>query len=322
MVIVMFGKGDLTFEEPQLFPVGGMAIQPAAVDIGSVAFDEDGNRVLGDPDGVIDLIAPLGSEGETGISVLPGLVDESGDFLTFGDPIFVPEPESATQLAIVDLDDDGLQDIIVGDFDGLTLVFGGEPQREQNSTPETARNLGLVAHHVEPTRTITSESKNAFFSLQVPVEAVQEAGDQIIYFGGFFTAEGGAGLSMEVLDSAGNVLATGERFRLRVAHGKELLVRVFGVEDGNGVSGTGAYSLNINVLPQVVSVSAEPLLPGQGDRPGGPTGLLVLTFQGDRLDLDVAENPANYSVTFLGADDTFGTADDLVIPLDADDPSR
>lgn len=50
--------------------------------------------------------------------------------------------------------------------------------------------------------------------------------------------------------------------------------------------------------------------------------MLVLTFQGDRLDLDVAENPANYTVTFLGADDTFGTADDLVIPLDADDPSR
>lgn len=152
--------------------------------------------------------------------------------------------------------------MIVGGFDGLTLIFGAEPEREQNTTPETARNLGLVAYHVEPTRTITSESKNAFFSLQVPVEAVQEAGDQIIDFGGFFTAEGGAGLSMEVLDSAGNVLATGERFRLRVAQGKELLVRVFGVEDGNGVSGTGAYSLNINVLPQVVSVSAEPLLPG------------------------------------------------------------
>lgn len=321
-VIVMYGKGDLSFEEPQLLPVGGMAIQPAAVDIGSPAIDADGNRVLGDPDGVIDLIAPLGSEGETGISVLPGLVDGSGDFLTFGDPIFVPGPESATQLAIVDLDGDGLQDIIVGDFDGLTLVFGGEPQRQQNSTPESARNLGLVAHHVEPTRTITSQTKNAFFKLQVPVEAVAEARDQIIDFGAFFDAEGGAGLSMEVLDSSGNVIASGERFRLRVPQGEELLVHVFGVEDGNGVSGTGAYSLNINVLPQVVSVSAEPLLPGANGQPGGPTGLLVLTLQGDRLDQDVAEDPANYTVTFLGADDTFGTADDRVIPLGGDDPSR
>lgn len=321
-VIVMFGKGDLTFEEPQLFPAGGMAIQPAAVDFGSLDFDEDGNRVLGAPDGVVDLIAPLGSDGETGISVLPGLLDADGSFRTFGDPIFLPGPDTATQLAIVDLDSDGLQDLVVGGFDGLTLIFGGEPQREQNTTPETARNLGLVAHHVEPTRTITSQSNNAYFRLKVPVEAVAEAGDQIIDFGGFFEAEGGAGLKMEVFDASGNVVATGERFRLRVPQGEELLVHVFGVEDRNGETGTGAYSLNINVLPQVVSVSAEPLLPGAGDLPGGPTGLLVLTFQGNRLDLDVAEEPANYTVTFLGSDDTFGTADDQVIPLRADDPSR
>lgn len=321
-VIALFGNGDFTFREPQLIPVGGMAIQPAAVDIGSLAFDDDGNAVLGEPDGVIDLVAPLGSEGETGISVLPGIANSSGDFESFGDPIFVPGPESATQLAIVDLDADGLQDIVVGDFDGLTLIFGGEPQREQNTTPATARNLGLVAHHVEPTRSIISQAKDAYFKLQVPVEAVADAGDQIIDFGGFFDAQSGAGLSMEVLDSGGNVIASGERFRLRVPQGEELLVHIFGVEDGNGISGTGAYSLNINVLPQVVSVSAEPLLPGTDGQPGGPTGLLVLTLQGDRLDQEVAENPDNYTVTFLGADDTFGTSDDQVIPLGANDRSR
>lgn len=74
-VIVMFGKGDLTFEEPQLFSAGGMVIQPAAVDFGSLQFEDEGNHVLGDPDGVVDIIAPLGSEGETGVSMLPGLVD-------------------------------------------------------------------------------------------------------------------------------------------------------------------------------------------------------------------------------------------------------
>jgi hypothetical protein len=321
-VIALFGNGDFTFRPAQLIPVGGMAIQPAAVDIGSVAVDSNGKRILGAPDGVIDLIAPLGSEGETGISVLPGIADGEGNFVSFGDPIFVPGPESATQLEIVDLDADGLQDIIVGDFDGLTLIFGAEPQRALNTTVATARNLGLIAHHVEPTRTITSQTKNAYFKLQVPVEAVPEAGDQIIDFGGFFEAEGGEGLSMEVLNSSGNVIASGERFRLRVQQGEELIVHVFGVEDGNGVSGTGAYSLNINVLPQVVSVSAEPLLPGTEGQPGGPTGLLVLTLQGDRLDQEVAEDPSNYTVTFLGADDTFGTADDQVIPLRADDPSR
>jgi hypothetical protein len=320
-VIALFGNGDFTFREAQLIPVGGMAIQPAAVDIGSLAFDAKGNRILGAPDGVTDLVAPLGSEGETGISVLPGIADGTGNFVSFGSPIFVPGPKNATQLAIVDLDNDGLQDIIVGDFDGLTLVFGGEPQHQPNTTRDTARNLGIVAHHVEPTRSITSQSPDAWFRLQVPVEAVAESGDEIIDFGGFFNAEGGAGLKMEVLDSSGNVIASGERFRMRVPQGTELLVHISGNGDGGNI-GTGAYSLNINVLPQVVSVSAEPLLPGTNGKPGGPTGLLVLTLQGDRLDKDLAEDPANYTVTFLGADNTFGTADDRVIPLGTNDLSR
>lgn len=321
-VIVLRGNGDLTFQEAELIPAGGQAIQPSALDIGSLAFDENGKRVLGNPDGVIDLIVPLGSEGETGISILPGIADAAGNLASFGDPIFVPGPASATQLAIVDLDNDGLEDIIVGDFDGLTLIFGGEPQREQNSTPETARNLGLVAHHQEPTRSITSQTTDAFFRLQVPVEAIAEAGDQIVDFGGFFSAEGGGGLQMEVLDLSGNVIASGERFRLQIPQGEELLVRIFGVDGNDGSPGTGAYSLNINVLPQVASVSAEPLLPGANGLPGGPTGLLVLTLQGDRLDEELAEDPSNYTVTFLGADNTFGTADDQVIPLRADDPFR
>ena len=321
-VFVLFGNGDFTFREPELIPVGGMAIQPAAVDIGSLTVDNDGNRLLGNPDGIIDLIAPLGSEGETGISVLPGIADASGNFESFGAPIFVPGPESATQLAIVDLDSDGQQDIIVGDFDGLTLIFGGEPQREQNTTAETARNLGVVSHHQEPTRTITSETTDAFFTLQVPVEAVAEAGDQVLDFGGFFSSEGGSGLSMEVLDASGNILASGQRFRLRVPQGEELLVHISGTDGLEEESGTGAYSLNIDVLPQVVSVSAEPLLPGANGQPGGPTGLLVLTLQGDRLDPESAEDPSNYTITFLGADGISETDDDQVIPLGINDRSR
>ncbi len=66
--------------------------------------------------------------------------------------------------------------------------------------------------------------------------------------------------------------------------------------------GTGAYTLDVDVLPQVVSVKAEALLPGAGAAPGGPTTSLVITLQGDRLDPDEAENPANYTVIWLGPD--------------------
>ena len=76
-----------------------------------------------------------------------------------------------------------------------------------------------------------------------------------------------------------------------------LTLHVFGVPDGGGVRGTGAYTLDIDALPQVVSVEAQALLPGVATAPGGPTASLVITFQGDRLDPTTAENPANYTVT-------------------------
>src|SRR6185503_18786856 len=58
---------------------------------------------------------------------------------------------------------------------------------------------------------------------------------------------------------------------------------------------------------------AQFLLPGVNDLPGGPTTSLVLTFQGDRLDPGLAEDPSNYNVTWLGRDGVAGTKDDRAI---------
>src|SRR5207237_3623729 len=90
---------------------------------------------------------------------------------------------------------------------------------------------------------------------------------------------------------------------------------VFGASGAAGVAGTGAYTLDIDVLPQLVSVESQALLPGLGPNPGGPTASLVLTFQGDRLDQATAEDPANYRVTWLGPDGIAGTADDRVLTI-------
>src|SRR5205823_166182 len=79
--------------------------------------------------------------------------------------------------------------------------------------------------------------------------------------------------------------------------------------------GAGAYTLDLDVLPQLVSVESQPLLPGQGQNPGGPTASLVLTFQGDRLDPATAEDSTSYRVTWLGPDGVFGTADDRLIAI-------
>ena len=73
-------------------------------------------------------------------------------------------------------------------------------------------------------------------------------------------------------------------------------------------SADGVYTLDIDVLPQVASIQAEPMMPG------GPTDSLVVTFQGDRLDPSTAENPANYEVIWLGSGTSSGQGGQ-VIPI-------
>ena len=85
---------------------------------------------------------------------------------------------------------------------------------------------------------------------------------------------------------------------MAVPQGEELFLHVFGVDDGTGIRGAGAYTLVIDVLPQVVSVEAQTLLPGTGGVAGGPTTSLVLTFQGDRLDPATAEDSVPDGILF------------------------
>ena len=60
---------------------------------------------------------------------------------------------------------------------------------------------------------------------------------------------------MEVLDADGDVLGSGDRFRVVAAQGSVLTIHVFGADRPPGLpQGTGVYTLDIDVLPQVVSV--------------------------------------------------------------------
>jgi hypothetical protein len=195
------------------------------------------------------------------------------------------------------------------------VIYGQPPNVVPNNTLTTARDLGTVVHLLEQTLTIVPGHEDAFFKLTVPTEAVPGAGDEVLDFSALFEATEGAGLSMEVLDADGNVLGSGERFRVRAVQGAVLTLHVFGVEAADGTRGSGAYTLDINVLPQVVSVEAQPLLPGVGANPGGPTTSLVVTLQGDRLDLATAEDPTNYRVVWLGADGVPNTGDEQLFPI-------
>src|SRR5258708_16247127 len=104
-----------------------------------------------------------------------------------------------------------------------------------------ARNLGTVVHVIEPTLTLVPGHEDAYYTLTVPTEAARGAGDEVLDFSGLFQAIGGAGLSMTVSDSSGNLLGQGERFRVRAHQGDVLTLHVFGVSDGHGGPGAAAY---------------------------------------------------------------------------------
>jgi hypothetical protein len=214
-----------------------------------------------------------------------------------------------------DLTGNGATDVIAVDQNGVRVIYGKKPAIPANDTPQTARNLGTVVHLVEPALTIVPGHEDAYYTLTVPAEPVHAAGAEVIDFSGLFQATTGAGLGMEVSDAAGNLQGSGERFRVQAQQGQVLTLHVFGMMGAGGQRGAGAYTLDIDVLPQLVSVESQPLLPGVGVNPGGPTASLVLTFQGDRLDPATAEDSGNYRVTSLGPDDIAGTADDQVITI-------
>jgi hypothetical protein len=241
--------------------------------------------------------------------------NNTGQFAGFADAETLATLKYPHDIESADLNGDGAQDIVVVDRDGVVVIFGKPPSIEPNDTPERPRDLGTVVHLVQPTLTIVPSHTGAYYRLTVPSEVFVGAGDQVLDFSAGFANENGAGLMMEVRDAAGNLRGSGARFRLVAQQGEVLLVHVFGLPGSDGSTGTGAYTLVINTLPQVAAIEAHSLLPGQGDRPGGPTTNIVLVFQGDRLDLSAAEDATNYVVTWLGPDGIFGTGDDREIAV-------
>lgn len=312
-VSVHFGKGDGTFELARYFFAGQSPLAVKFVDFTSPE--------LGAADGDIDLIVAVSGAvfaqapvGGPDLVVLPGIFDDNGEFLAFGAPVSLARVTRPLDVEVGDVNDDSAVDLVVVDQTGVLVVFGEKPNIAPNDTLAAARDLGVVVHTVEQTQTIVPGRLDAFYTFEVPVEAISTA-DQIVDVSVKFEHLEGPGLGAELRDAQGALLASGQRMRTPVAQGARLTLHVFSQQGPQGEQGFGAFTPIIDVLPQAVSLEAHTLLPGDAVAVGGPTASLVLTFQGDRLDPASAQNPAHYTVTFLGGDDALGGGDDQPITV-------
>jgi hypothetical protein len=239
-------------------------------------------------------------QGPGEVILLPELVDAHNNFAGFGNATVLATVKRAGNIAVGNFAGDGQTDVAVADSGGITIVYGisgNPPKLPANTTPATARNLSTVTHYVTPALSITSAQTDAYYKFTVPTEAVPHSGPEVIDVSALFQYQTGAGLRVEVLDSNGNVLGVGPRMQVVAPQGAELTVHVYGAGTG-AARGAGAYTLDIDVLPQVVGVAAPPVLPN------GAATSIVITLQGDRLDPTTAEDPANYTVTYLAPDGT------------------
>ena len=306
-IYVMLGNGNGTFQAPQAY----LAMKPPPGDnvtINAVVATDFGSG-LGGPLNLVVTATPRSDPSAGEVILLPG----NGDG-TFGSAEVLANVASAGDIVAGDFGN-GATDLAVAAFGGVTVIYGTPLTITPNTTPQTARSLGDTVHLVTQPEAIVTGDQDAYFTYTVPTEATPGAGAEVVDISALFQDTTGAGLTLSVTLAGGGVPqilqqfadgTTGGRFRVLAPQGAELIIHIAG-SDGN----FGAYTLDIDVLPQIVSAQAESPLPG------GPITSIVLTLQGDRLDPTNAQNPQSYVVYQLGAN---GAPIGAAIPL-ADDPN-
>jgi hypothetical protein len=312
-VYVQMGNGNGTFGTPTYYPV--MA-RTAGADVGVYGLAVVGfnSTIFGSTPPVsqaeiagtpgIYATAESSSGGTGAVFFLPAEFNAQGQFTGFGASQLLTTLQVAGKITA--FDDNGNTEVVATDAGGVWLISGvSEVQTTSsgtsslpalaNTTLATARDLGSADHIVTDQETIVPGFEDAYFTYQVPVEAVPGSGPEVIDFSALFQDVVGAGLNMEVLNASGDLLGSGDRLRIIAAQGSLLTIHIFGEPAQAGVvQGAGVYTLDIDVLPQVVAVQAGSPIPG------GPVTSIVVTLQGDDLDPTEAENPSNYTVICYG----------------------
>jgi hypothetical protein len=206
-------------------------------------------------------------------------------------------------IATADFDGDGRTDVAVTEAGGVRVFYNQALTITPPTTPGAARDLGEVEHVITAKQVISPSFTDAYFKFTVPVETsipLALRKQQVVDFSALFSSTIAPGLQMEILSADGSqVFGTGPRLRLAFDQGTQLLIHIKALAAGP-LTGAGAYTLDIDVLPQVVSVAANSLLVDNSGQSVGPATTLVLTLQGDRLNAAAATVASNYIVTLTG----------------------
>src|SRR5262249_39272482 len=273
-VFVSLGNGDGTFQGPQGYLTGTVKPGDNVAVVGLTVTDFAGLTPGSAADGLKDIVATIRSRSGADVPqlvLLRGIAAAGSTSNLFGTAQRLASLDQAAQVAAADFNGDGAIDLAATDTGGVRMVYGTSSKIAATSTPvivpnttaQTARDLGTVVHYLGSAQAIVTGFQDAYYKLTVPTEAALGAGDQVLDFSPLFQYVEGSGLQMEVLGAGGEVLGSGSRFRLVAAQGEQLLVHIFGQPASGTLSqGAGVYTLAIDVLPQVVSVSAPTLLPG------------------------------------------------------------
>ena len=246
--------------------------------------------------------------------MLPGLGLDSNGNPQFGAPVVLAHVGVAGNIA------DGAlvagsktTDLAVADEGGITVIYGQPVTLTPNTTAAAARKPGRL---LPTSKRYPKPSSPAIKTLTTPTRCPRKRSPAPVTRWSIFrrsSSSSAACLACRWLspDHSG-VLGTGARLQLEIPRDDVLTIHIFGLGAGSSNPGFGAFTLDIDVLPQVVSVQAQAALPG------GAATSLVLTLQGDRLDPATAENPNNYTVTWLGPNGQIG-AGNVVIPVSSGD---
>src|SRR5439155_3612257 len=123
--------------------------------------------------------------------LLPGIApDAAGHIL--GAAVKLGATKEAGALAVGDFDGDGAKDLAITEPGGVRILYAHPPAFTANTTPQTARDLGTVAHFLGQAGAIVPGFRDSYYTLTVPHDSAPGSGAQVLDFSALFADVQGA----------------------------------------------------------------------------------------------------------------------------------